>query len=104
MEANHLTGKGFFLLGVGVGAAIALLLAPRSGAEIRRTIRGSTDKGRETLEQRGHQLGERAREMIDKGKEYIQRGRETVSSAVIAGKQAYRERQHAGDDSNGNPA
>jgi gas vesicle protein len=100
METNPHHGKGFFLLGIGVGAAIGLLLAPRSGEEIRRTIRASTDRGREALEQRGHQLGERARDVIDKGKEYIQWGRETVSSAVAAGKQAYRNKQQVGNDSN----
>jgi len=102
MDANqqHSGSKGLFLLGVGLGAAIGLLLAPRSGEEIRRTIRESTNKGRETLGQRGHELSERARGVIEKGKEYILWGRETVNSAVSAGKQAYHDKQHAGNHSN----
>jgi gas vesicle protein len=103
METNRNNSMGAFLLGIGVGAAVALLLAPRSGEEIRRTLRESTDKSREALQQQGQQLGERAREVIDRGKEYIQWGRETVTSAVNAGKQVYRDKQQARNNPNGNP-
>jgi len=103
METNRNNSMGPFLLGLGVGAAVALLLAPRSGEEIRRTLHESTDKSREALQQQGQQLGERAREVIDKGKEYIQWGRETVTSAVNAGKQVYRDKQQTRNNPNGNP-
>lgn len=93
MEEN--SGKSnaayFLLLGIGIGAVSSLLLAPRTGREMRHAIREKTDKGREALGRRSQELSEVARSAIDKGKEYIQGGRETVSDAINAGKQAYRE-------------
>jgi gas vesicle protein len=93
MENNNGNGKAgyFLLLGIGIGAVVSLLFAPRTGHEIRHAIREKTDKGREALGRRGQQLSEVARSAIDKGKEYIQGGQDTVSDAVDAAKQAYRE-------------
>ena len=82
---------GYILLGIGIGAAISLLFAPRTGQDMRHAIRETTDKGREALERRSHQLSELARSAIDKGKQYVEGGRATVNDAVDAGKQAYKE-------------
>ncbi len=52
MEAKG-TGDGkigYILLGIGIGAAISLLFAPRTGQDIRHAIRETTDKGRKALE------------------------------------------------------
>jgi len=89
---NDGSGKaGYLLLGIGIGAAISLLFAPRTGQDIRHAIREKTDKGREALERRSQQLSEIARSALDKGKQYIDGSKATVSEAVDAGKQAYRE-------------
>ena len=91
MEDKGNGKAGYLLLGMGIGAAVSLLFAPRTGQDMRHAIREKTDKGREALERRSHQLSEIARSAIDKGKQYVDGGRATVNDAVDAGKQAYRE-------------
>ncbi len=80
-----------FLLGVGVGAGIALLFAPKSGEETRELLRGKAGEGREYLRRRGSELRDSASEIIERGKEAINRQKDTLAEAVEAGKQAYRE-------------
>ena len=41
-EGSGATNLGFFLAGLGMGAVVALLLAPRSGKETRDYIAGRT--------------------------------------------------------------
>lgn len=91
MEIKGNGKAGYLLLGMGIGAAISLLFAPRTGQDIRHAIREKTDKGREALERHSHRLSELARSAIDKGKQYVEGGRATVNDAVDAGKQAYKE-------------
>jgi gas vesicle protein len=85
--------KGFssFLLGLGVGIGIGILFAPKSGKETRQLIKDKADEGTEFLKQRGTELKQSASEWVDKGKEAINRQKETLSDAVEAGRQAYRE-------------
>src|ERR1700752_3041532 len=68
MENQDGNGKAgyFLLLGIGIGAVVSLLFAPRTGHEIRHAIREKTDKGREALGRRSQQLSEVARSAIDK--------------------------------------
>ena len=82
---------GCFFLGMGVGVAAALLLAPKSGQEARELLKGKADEGKEYIKRRGSELRDNASDMIDRGKEAIGRQKDTVSDAMDAGKQAYRE-------------
>ena len=91
LKANVKNKGSYLLLGMGIGAAFSLLFAPRAGQEIRHAIREKTDKSRRALERQSQRPGEVARNAIDKSKHYIQSGRETVSGAVDASKQAYRD-------------
>jgi len=103
----------YFFLGLGLGVAVGLLFAPKSGAETRELILSKDDEGKQYLRRRGEELRETASEAIDRGKnvateaidrgksaasEAIDRGKsailrqkEQLSAAVEAGKQAYRE-------------
>ena len=92
-NGKNINGKNkgsYLLLGMGIGAVFSLLFAPRAGQEIRHAIREKTDKSRRALERQSQRLSEVARSVMDKSKHYIQSGRETVSGAVDASKQAYR--------------
>ena len=69
-----------FVLGALTGAAVALLLAPAPGDELRRT------------------LGEKAREGADaaseaarQGREFVSRQRENVTGAIERGREAYQQ-------------
>jgi gas vesicle protein len=67
-----------FVLGGLVGAGIALLLAPKSGKEVREEIKGLAENTRETIASTMH-----------RGEELIEEGKIAVSSAIDAGKAAY---------------
>jgi len=111
-------GFGWFLAGLGVGALVGVLYAPKSGRETRDDlVAGAMDargkaqelyaQGSDAAAQYVEKGKEVADEYVDKGKEYIDRGRtqwteyvekgkeliqgetDKVASAVEAGKQAY---------------
>jgi len=81
----------FFVLGGFVGAAIALLLAPRSGEETRKLIAMKTREGAEYISNRTKEVTEKTGGLIDRGKEILQQQRDQLSAALEAGKQAYKE-------------
>ena len=80
-----------FLLGLGVGVGLGMLFAPKSGAETRTYLRERAGEGGDYLRQRSSDLRENAGQWVERGKEAIGRQRDTISDAVQAGKQAYRE-------------
>ena len=67
-----------FVLGALTGAAVALLMAPASGDEVRRVLAEKARDGRE-----------KANEAARQGREFINRQRETLSTAVERGREAY---------------
>jgi gas vesicle protein len=92
----------YFLAGAGIGAAFALLFAPKSGRETRdmitRTATDSRDflagkvtEGRQMVEERSRKLGDDFTSFLDKSKDAVQRQKEQLSAAFEAGKAAYRE-------------
>ena len=88
MDKNGLSS---FLLGLGVGVAIGMLFAPKSGEETRQLIKDKAGEGGEYLKQRGSELKENAAGWADKGREAMNRQREHLNDAMEAGKQAYRD-------------
>ena len=81
----------YFFLGLGLGVAVGVLFAPKSGAETREFIRSKAGEGVDFVKKRGERLRNTATETIDRGKETMRRQKESLSAAVDAGKQAYRE-------------
>jgi gas vesicle protein len=83
MDENN--NFGWFLAGAVVGAAAALLLAPKSGKDTRRYLNETTKEGREAMETSGRELMDRGKELYDRGKqiaddasELFERGRKLV--------------------------
>lgn len=91
MAENGGSKIGYFLAGMGIGALIALLFAPRSGEETRAYLRDRVEEGVDEAKRRSRELRERAGEYAEKGKEILERQRGSVEAALDAGKQAYRE-------------
>lgn len=81
----------YFFLGLGLGVAVGLLFAPKSGAETRDLLLTKADEGKEYLKRRTSELRDQASDVIEKGKSAVTRQRDHLSAAVDAGKQAYRE-------------
>jgi gas vesicle protein len=88
MDKNGLSS---FLMGLGVGVAIGMLFAPKSGEETRNLIKNKAGEGTDYLKQRGNELRQNANEWVDKGKEALRSQKESLSDAMEAGRQAYRD-------------
>lgn len=91
MASNSGSKFTFFLAGMGIGAILALLFAPRSGEETREYIRERSQEGRDYVKKQAHDLRGRAEEFAEKGKEVAERQRESLEAALEAGKRAYRD-------------
>jgi gas vesicle protein len=76
------TGFSYLLLGIGIGMVAGLLLAPRSGEEMREDIRRRTNEGLDYLNQQAEKLRDGAEKVVSKGKEWIGRQNENTQSAV----------------------
>jgi len=88
----------YFFLGLGLGVAVGLLFAPKTGADTRELLLSKADEGRDYLKRKSSELRDQASDVIDKGKTAVTRQRDNLSAAMEAGKQAYRE-SVAGDAS-----
>ncbi len=112
-EANATTKLTYLLIGGGIGAALALLFAPKSGQELREDISAATkkgiEKGKETAGQLQEAAGdyyevtrdkaselyetaqEKAGELSEKAKSVAAQTTNPLSAAIDAGKEAYQD-------------
>ena len=81
----------WFLAGLGFGALLGVLYAPRSGRETRQAIRNTAQEGKEFIKKQGREARETMGQWVDRGKEVIGRQKDQFSSAFEAGRQAYHE-------------
>lgn len=81
-DTNRVQGVAWFLAGLGVGALIGILYAPKSGRETREDIAQGAREGGEYLRARGRQAADQVGQYVDKGREqmsqYMGRGREMM--------------------------
>ncbi len=102
MADDNGNGFAYFLLGLGVGVAAGILLAPKAGDETREIIRTKAGEGADYLRSRANDsaefvrrrsadLKDSASELIERGKSTVGQGRDKLTAAVDAGKTAYRE-------------
>jgi len=89
MSDNVGSKVSFFLVGLGIGALIGILFAPKSGEETRDYLSSKADEGRDYAQKKARELRERAEDLIERSKEIMSRQRESISAAVDAGKDAY---------------
>ncbi len=85
------SGLSSFLLGLGVGIGIGMLFAPKTGSDTRQAIKDKASEGTDYLKQRSTELKDTAGDLLAKGKEALGRQKDTISDAMEAGRQAYRE-------------
>jgi gas vesicle protein len=100
-EDNRVQSLAWLVAGLGIGALVGILYAPKSGRETRDDIARGAREGTEYLRTRSKQAAEQVGTLVDKGKEqvgeYVERGRRLVgdqanrvAAAVEAGREAYR--------------
>jgi gas vesicle protein len=80
----------FFVVGLGVGAMLGILFAPKSGEETRDYLTSKADEGRDYAQRKARELRERAEDLLERSKEIMSKQKEAIASAVDAGKETYR--------------
>jgi gas vesicle protein len=81
----------WFLAGIGCGAVVGILYAPRSGDQTREVLRAKADQGRQYVQDRTQRVREQAGEWVDRGREVVNQPKENLRGAVETGRQAYYE-------------
>ena len=66
----------FLLIGLGIGAAVVLLLAPKTGKQMRKDLRRSYEDALETISDWSDEAKERFEEAVEKGSEFTEELRE----------------------------
>ena len=89
MADNVGSKVSFFLVGVGIGALLGVLFAPKSGEETRDYLAKRADEGRDFAQKKARELRERADDLIERGKDVASRKRESLNAAVEAGREAF---------------
>ena len=97
-EQDNSVGAGTVLLsfiaGAAVGAGVALLVAPKTGEEIRSKIKGLADDAIDKIKEYTTEAQDKIKTTIEDGKELIQEKKSILTSALEAGKEAMdRERE-----------
>ncbi len=74
-EGNVSVGLTLLFVGLALGALTALLLAPKTGKQMRRTLRRKYEDAREAVEDFSDQAGD----WIDKGSEWAEKAKSRVA-------------------------
>lgn len=90
-DRDNSNGFMWFLAGLGFGALLGVLYAPRSGRETREAILSTAQEGKEYIKTRGREAREAVGTWVDRGKEAINRQKDQFSSAFEEGRKAYHE-------------
>jgi gas vesicle protein len=90
-EENGGSHVAMFLAGLGIGAVVALLLAPRSGKETRDMIAQKAEEGRDFVTCKTEEIRKQAEDAVEKGKDLVNKQKDLLSAALEAGKQAYQD-------------
>ncbi|MEZ2348502.1 YtxH domain-containing protein [Terriglobus sp. RCC_193] len=103
MADDNMNGLGWFLAGLGIGALVGVLYAPKSGRETREDLaaqaRDAKEKANQYVDQGREQINDYVdkgrtqwSQYVDKGKDFLAQQQEKVASAVDTGKQIYQEK------------
>jgi len=79
---------GFFVAGAGMGALLALLLAPKTGEQTRKLIAKKVEEGKDYVASKGREFTEQAEELVEKGKDLVTKQKERLTGVLETGKEA----------------
>lgn len=69
-ESSTGTAITFLLIGLGIGAAVGLLLAPKTGRQLRKDLRRSYQGALETASEWTDEAKERFEDIVEKGSDF----------------------------------
>ena len=90
-NCNAATKVTYFLAGVGIGAAVALLFAPQSGEKTRKQLVEKAQEGKDYVASKGREIRKQAEDLVDQGKDLVGKQKARLADVLESGKQAERE-------------
>lgn len=84
------TDIGTFLIGIGMGAAVAMLFTPSSGNKARAHITKAAGDGADYCADHFKDVRDAVLGAVERGKDQIARQKEGVTQAIKRGSEAYR--------------
>ena len=79
----------YFLVGLGIGSLLGILLAPKSGEQTREYLSQRAKEGSEYAQNKARELRERAEDLVERGKEVLTEKKEQITAAVDVGRETY---------------
>jgi gas vesicle protein len=86
----------YFMVGLGIGALVGILFAPKSGEETREYLSQRAEEGKEYAQRKARELRERAEDLVERGKHVATKQKDSISAAVDAGRDAYQREKSKG--------
>ena len=93
MKNNDESKFSYLLIGLGLGAIGGLMAALLARKETRESLRESSSKTLDYLNQQGKKLRETTEGVVEKGKELVSHRRGSVDATTEAENQAYQEKR-----------
>jgi gas vesicle protein len=90
-HSNFGTKLGFFMAGVGIGAAVALLFAPQAGEKTRKQIADKANEGKDYVTAKAREISKQAGDLVDQGKDIVSKQKARLADVLQSGKQAARQ-------------
>jgi gas vesicle protein len=85
MEQQDTTGIGWFIAGLGLGALLGVLFAPKAGREIREGLMSGARDSKDFVATRGKQARDQINSVVDRSRdqinEYAERGKDVVEKS-----------------------
>lgn len=85
------TKISYFVAGLGIGAAVALLFAPQSGEETRKQIAEKAQDGKDFVASKGREFRKQAEDLVDQGKDLVNKQKARLADVLESGKQVARD-------------
>src|SRR2546422_3660644 len=82
MGENGGSKVSYFIVGLGLGALVGILFAPKSGEETRDFLVEKADEGSKYAQRKAREQKERAEDLIEKSKEVAARQKESITAAT----------------------
>jgi len=79
IKDNAVTAVSFLLVGMGVGALLAMLLTPKSGPQMRKSIRRKYEDARDAVGEWTEQATEQAEELWERGADLATEAKKKVA-------------------------
>ena len=89
MENNIASKVTYLSVGMGIGALVGILFAPKSGEETRTDLAQKAGEGKEYTRSKARELREHAEDVVERAKQVAARQKQSISTAFGDGKKAY---------------